>query len=275
MIHRIAVLLFMRDEAVASAKEGAVKMFGGLMLIVGVSLTMGLSGHGPIDAVAEQSVMPPAGQANDPTTPIYTPPKRFLPRARVGGELRGTEGKNPEIQAIVPDHVALTVKKSPAVNWYLSKPTTDEIWFTLVDNRFIKPLHEGPIPSPKEEGIYTIDLKDFGLNLEPEVQYRWYVSLIRDANSHAPDIVAGGIIERCEFNACLTEVAPDLTCNQQSVYTNARGGFWYDAMSCLCTLIETKPTDASLRRLRAQLLKEIGLHGVAEWDLRSIQAPTR
>jgi hypothetical protein len=236
---------------------------------------MGLFGPATTLVVADQPAVSQSGPTEDVQLPIYTPPKKLTQRARVGGELRGTEGKDPEVQAIVPDHVALTVKKNPALNWYLSKPTTDEIWFTLVDSRFIKPLHEGPIPSPKKEGIYTIDLKDFGLDLDPEVQYRWYVSLIRDANSHAPDIIVGGIIERCEFNACLIVGSPDLTCNQQSVYTNARGGFWYDAMSCLCTLIETKPIDASLRRLRAQLLKEIGLHGVAEWDLRSIQAPAR
>jgi hypothetical protein len=87
MMHRIAVLLFMRDEAVASAKEGAVKMFGGLMLIVGVSLTMGLSGHGPIDAVAEQSVLEQASQSEDTLSPVYIPPKRLTPRARVGGTL--------------------------------------------------------------------------------------------------------------------------------------------------------------------------------------------
>jgi hypothetical protein len=67
----------------------------------------------------------------------------------------------------------------------------------------------------------------------------------------------------------------DLSCDRQSVLRNAVRGFWYDAMACLCELIEANPSDHMLRRQRAALLKQIGLHGVAEWDLRSVQAPSR
>ena len=52
-------------------------------------------------------------------------------------------------------------------------------------------------------------------------------------------------------------------------------GFWYDAMACLCGLIESNPTDQGLRRQRAHLLNQVGLSEVAKWDLRSIQAPVQ
>lgn len=224
-----------------------------------------------------QSDLPAASPEKSPdelSQPLYAPPKNFTPRARVGGELRGTDGKDPEVQALVPDHVALTSKKTPSLNWYLSKPTTHEIVFTLMDTRYIKPVHEGIIPAPKKEGIYSIDLANMGLTLEPEVQYRWYVSVIRDSNSHASDIVAGGMIERCEFSACVTEMNPVLTCaSADDVMKNARAGLWYDAMGCLCNLIDQSPKDDKLRRLRARLLKDVGLNGVAEWDLRSLFTP--
>lgn len=211
----------------------------------------------------------------DPSLPIYTPPKKLVPRARVGGQLRGTEGSDPEIQALVPDHVGLTVNQTPTLNWFLSKPTAYTVRFTLVDNRSIKPVYEAPLPSPKAAGIQSIKLKELGLSLEPEVQYRWYVSVIRNPASPSQDIVAGGVIERCEFNACLVEARPELSCTTQSVLNNARQGFWYDAMACLCTLIDVSPGDAPLRRMRATLLKQVGLHGVAEWDLRSLSALAR
>lgn len=224
-----------------------------------------------------QSDLPAAPPANTPdelSQPIYSPPKRFTPRARVGGEYRGTDGKDPEVRALVPDHVALTSKKTPSLNWFLSKPTTYEIVFTLMDTRYIKPVHEAPIPTPKKEGIYSIDLKSMGLTLEPEVQYRWYISVIRDSDSHASDIVAGGMIERCEFSACVAEFSPVLTCSSvDDVTKNARAGLWYDAMGCLCSLIDQSPKDEKLRRLRARLLKDVGLNGVAEWDLRSLFIP--
>ena len=142
--------------------------------------------------------------------------------------------------------------------------------FTLIDIRSVKPLHEGPIPTPAHAGVQSLNLKDLGLALEPDVQYRWYISAIRNPDSPSQDIVAGGVIERCEFSTCLVEMEVDLSCDRQSVLRNAVRGFWYDAMACLCDLIKTDQQDASLRRIRAALLKQVGLNGVAEWDLKSV-----
>lgn len=238
-----------------------------------VILVLWQGGSARTCAASEQAVTPQAGSVEDPSLPIYTPPKKFSPRARVGGQLRGTEGNDPEIQALVPDHVGLTVSQTPVLNWFLSKPTAYTVRFTLVDNRLIKPVHEASLPPPKEAGIQTINLKELGLKLEPDVQYRWYVSMVRNPDSPSQDIVAGGVIERCDFNECVVVPGAHLTCNVQGVTENARAGLWYDAMACLCDLIKANPTDVQLRRQRAALLKQVGLHGVADWDLRSVPAP--
>ena len=220
---------------------------------------------------SEQQTTTVANQSDELSVPIYTPPKNVVPRARVGGEMRGTGGNEPEVQALVPDHVGMTTSRTPALNWFLSKPTTHDIRFTLVDNRLIRPLHEALLPKPKEAGIQKISLKDLGVALDPNVQYRWYVSVIRNPDSPSQDIVAGGIIERCELSECLSVMDARLTCSKQAVIENARAGFWYDAMGCLCDLITNEPSDTHLRRLRAALLKQVGLNGVADWDLRAIQ----
>jgi hypothetical protein len=219
--------------------------------------------------VTDQLIVAQASQLEEPPLPIYTPRQKTTPRARVGGGLRGTDGKEPEIVALVPDHVGLTVKQAPSLNWFLSKPTSLPMRFTLIDSRSIKPLHEGAIPTPAHAGVQSVNLKDLGLTLEPDVQYRWYVSAIRNPDSPSQDIVAGGVIERCEFSTCLVEMEVALTCDRQSVLRNAARGFWYDAMSCLCDLVTANQKDASLRRMRAALLKQVGLNSVAEWDLKS------
>jgi hypothetical protein len=104
-------------------------------------------------AATDQGIQAPAGQLKDPSMPIYTPrdKNKTVPRARVGGSLRGTDGKDPEIVALVPDHVGLTVKQAPALNWFLSKPTSLPIRFTLVDTRTVKPVYEGPIPHQRRQ----------------------------------------------------------------------------------------------------------------------------
>jgi hypothetical protein len=266
------MLPFARNVSVESGKEGAVKTFIGFLLIVVAGLAVVLSGSGPIDAVAEQSVAVQTGQTEDSQFPVYTPPKKLTPRARVGGTLRGTEGTNPEFVALVPDHVGMTVKQTPTLNWFLSKPTTYPIQFTLNDIQKVQPLYEGVLPPPKQAGVQSIDLKALGITLEPNVQYKWFVSARPNTSSHSEDIVAGGMIERCEINDCLITIGPVLTCDQPSVTFNAKHGLWYDAMACLCNLIDANPGDPSLRRLRAELLRAVGLHGVADWDLRSIQS---
>ena len=244
-------------------------------LLSGLILSMGLFDPTTTPAVAGQPSVAQSESTVDVPLPIYTPPKKLTPRARVGDGLRGTDGSDPVLVALVPDHVGLTIKKAPVLNWFLSKPTTYPLKFTLIDIRSVTPMHEGLIPTPVHAGVQSINLKDWDLVLVPDVQYRWYISAIRNPDSPSQDIVAGGIIERCEFSTCLVEMEVDLNCDQPSVLRNALRGFWYDAMPCLCELIDSTPSDQALRRQRAALLNQIGLTGVAEWDLRSIQAPAR
>lgn len=205
------------------------------------------------------------------TMPTYNAPPHVTPRARVGGGLRGSEGSDPAVAALVPDHVGITVKQHPELNWFLSKRTSLPIRFTLIDERSIRALVEKSITAPEKAGVQAIKLSDIDFALQPNVQYRWYVSLIKDIDSPSRDIVTGGIIERCEFSECLVLDATT-TCSRDAVALSASKGFWYDAMACLCGLIETDPDDIGLRKQRAALLKQVGLHEVAEWDLSSPHA---
>lgn len=211
-----------------------------------------------------------AAGTTDAEVPVYNAPSNTMPRARVGGSLRGSEGDDPVVAALVPDHVGITVKQHPALNWYLSKHTTLPIRFTLIDERSVRALVEKLITPPNRAGVHAVKLEEVDFALQPHVQYRWFISLIKDSDSPSRDIVTGGIIERCEFSECMVLDA-STTCNQEAVMTSAAKGFWYDAMACLCDLIEKDPADMVLRKQRAALLKQVGLHEVAEWDLMQMQ----
>jgi hypothetical protein len=208
----------------------------------------------------------PRVAADGEQLPSYHAPQHTTPRARVGGTLRAADGDDPAVAALVPDHIGITVKQHPVLNGFLSKPTTLPIKFTLIDERAIRALVEKSIASPAKAGVQAIRLDDIEFELEPNVQYRWYISLIKDTDSPSQDIVTGGMIERCLFSECLFLDAPT-TCSREAVMATAAKGFWYDAMACLCDLIESNPTDTHLRRQRVALLRQVGLHEVAEWDL--------
>ena len=242
---------------------------------LGLSLVIGMLSTATVGVAADTPTAAQVRQQEESPLPVYTPPKKLLPRARVGGTLRGTDSAETEIVALVPDHVGLTVKQTPTLNWFLSKPTPYPLKFTINDDRKVRPIYEGSLATPQAAGVQSIDLKALGLTLEPNVQYRWFVSASPNPESPSRDIVAGGMIERCEFSECLTVTSVNVTCDRESVRTNALIGFWYDAMGCVCSLIEKEPADPSLRRLRAALLRQVGLNGVADWDLSSIQSRAR
>jgi Domain of Unknown Function (DUF928) len=254
--------------------EHTVKPVLAFLLITTMSVSLTIMEPAQAKGRSNQSNALQVSSPEDPSLPIYTPPKKLSPRARIGGSFRGTEGNYPELTSIVPDHVGWTGQQAPELNWFLSKATSLPLTFILRDNSSGKPIHEGPLPSAKGAGFQSVSLKDLGLKLEPDVQYWWYVSAIVDPDSPSKAIVAGGVIERCEFTECAT-VGYVPSCDRESYTLNARRGFWYDAMSCLCDLIKVNPTDFQLRRDRAALLKQVGLHDLAEWDLKSIQAPAR
>ncbi len=206
--------------------------------------------------------------------PQYNAPSNMTPRARLGGSLRGGEGEDPAVAALVPDHVGITIKQHPALNWFLSKQTSLPITFTLIDERSIHALVERPLAPPHQAGVHTVKLEDLGFALQSNVQYRWYISVIKDSGSPSQDIVTGGMIERCEFNEC-SILGAMTTCTREAVMASAVKGFWYDAMGCLCDLIESNPADTALRKQRAALLRQVGLHDVADWDLAQSHARQR
>jgi uncharacterized protein DUF928 len=175
-----------------------------------------------------------------------------------------------DLVPLVPDHVGLTMKKYPSLCWILINrpPVAATIMFSLVDSRYIKPILEVQLPSSilteKNETCHCVNLKDYDIQLEPDIQYRWYISIAQNRESHSQDIVAGGVIERCSFEECLVILDIPSRCDMQAVNSFARSGFWYDTISCLCDLIKSNPDDKSLRRLLHSLMRQGGLQKLEE-----------
>ena len=153
----------------------------------------------------------------------------------------------------VPQGAVFTVRKSPVLYFYLSPATSAEIRFTLVDTRQLPPVAEFVLPSPARPGFVPIRFADHHLVLEEDVQYRWYVSVMRDPKSHASDIVAGGMIERVDPR--LVDYYGQ-SCDLDSVPQAAKAGLWIDAFACLNELIEASPENEKLRRLRERLWRD-------------------
>jgi len=163
-----------------------------------------------------------------------------------------------------PDHVALTTQESPSLCWLQKQPIAERnIIFILKDPRDMKATVEIKLPSSiiADEGgkCRCVHLKDYNVQIEPDVQYRWFLSTVKSSAVETRHLIAGGVIERCSFQDCLIVDDLPLGCDEKAVMSFGRAGLWYDSISCLCQLIEADPRNEKLRRLLDRLVKDAGI----------------
>jgi hypothetical protein len=197
----------------------------------------------------------------DLAIPVYKPRKENAARARIGGHSRGEDVNAPELIALVPDHVAFTIRGGPSLCWYLSTRSSKPITLTVVDSRGIRPILEQSLPSPARAGIHCVRLREYGIDLREQEQYRWFVTLVLNPDRPSQDIVAGGVIERIPLDeACaLSMPCTWTTCELEAVYRYAESGLWYDAIACLLELMERERDPSRLQQMLDGLLKQSGI----------------
>ena len=235
-----------------------------LTLLVVVTLTWALSWR---HAVWFQATLPDSHAADvvmapESPLPLYKPRKEHGPRARIGGQSRGAEPGVPLLIALVPDHVAFTIKGDPSLCWYLSLQTTRAITITVIDSRGIRPILERTLPSPVPAGLHCTRPREYGIELREQESYRWFVTLVVDPDKPSRDIVAGGTIERIPFSEACALGMPCTwtTCDRDAIYRYSESGLWYDAIACLLDLITYEGDKQSLERMLHHLLKQSGVN---------------
>ncbi|MBI4002561.1 MAG: DUF928 domain-containing protein [Nitrospira defluvii] len=230
-------------------------------------LVVAMTGPGSWHNASWLPFSPPDSDAADLVTspelrmPLYKPRKDNAPRARIGGQNRGVESGVPILIALVPDHVAFTVKGNPSLCWYLSMQTARTVTITVVDSRGIRPVLEQSLPSPIRAGIHCTRPREYGVEFKEQEAYRWFVTLVVDPDRPSQDVVAGGMIERISFDeACALGMPCTWTaCNREAIDRYSESGLWYDAIVCLLELIEHDEDKQTLQRMLDHLLNQAGV----------------
>lgn len=211
-----------------------------------------------------------AAQVAAGAMPVYRPPLRGAPAARVGGGTRGAAAQSFTLSVLAPDHVGLTSQPQPTLFWYLSRSVQAPLVVTLIDDAGVEPLLEAPVEPPVRPGIHAISLRRAGIRLRPDRDYQWFVSVVNDPRRRALDVVAGGGIRYHSPDEALARRLVDRQ-GDDRVRAFAEAGFWYDAISTLGDLIDhsTPARRALLRRERASLLTQVGLLEAAHYEAHS------
>ena len=206
------------------------------------------------------------------STPVYKPPLRGSPGGRVGGGTRGVSLETAvSLSVLVPDHVGITLQSQPHLYWFISKKTTQPIEFTITEKDAVKPVLEARLKPLEKAGIQCIRLADHGVQLRPNVPYKWVVAVVTDPARRARDVLSGGMIELLPASADLSATLGK-TPKAGQAFVLAQEGIWYDALAGFSDRINATPKDLPLRKQRAALLEQVGLNEAAEFDLKEARS---
>jgi hypothetical protein len=199
-------------------------------------------------------------------TPLYKPPSRGAPAGRVGGATRGeTERESFSLLVLAPDHAGFTTQQQPCLYWFISKPTTYSVELTVTERNAEKPLAEKAVKRPEKAGIQSACLADYDVRLSRNVHYKWFVTLVTDAEHRSKDILAGGVISLVDpQEALLVKLKEEDSSKAPSIYAEA--GLWYDSLEAISKMIDASPANMNFRKQRASLLEQVGLVEVAEFE---------
>ena len=200
---------------------------------------------------------------------LYQPPRGLgAPSAgrRVGGGTRGTNKSIPILSVLAPGHIGLTVREQPDLYWFASDVVTNPVELTLTLEKGDTPLLERRLPVPIHAGVQRVRLSDYGIKLIPGEHYNWSIALVLDPKRRSKDVIAVGAIERVE-RAGLDQAALAAVPTTDSFYRFAADGLWYDAVMAISELIESAPANPALRKHRAELLDQVDLSEVGNFDL--------
>jgi len=193
--------------------------------------------------------------------PVYVPPRRGAPLARVGGGTRGTGDKQPFVAVITPEHAGLTSTAQPSLYWYVSEVVQARFEFALINDNEIDPIIEVVSDKQVNKGLNSLDLSDHGVKLVPGVAYQWSVALVSDAGRRSGDIVSSGQIEYVTLSDEQEAQRPIAAEAMAGFY--AGQGYWYDTFAAMEDMITSNPGDATLKSQRAALLEQVGLNEVS------------
>jgi len=179
----------------------------------------------------------------------YNAPNPDQPGLRI--DARNADNQFPSIVTLSPNHVGQTGQKQPVFYWYLSKSTEFPLDVIIAEEGNLVPLLNIQLLPPLQSGINELPLKDYGLSLLPNVQYRWTVRILSPQASERS--TASGVIQRIESSSGSS------TSLEYSPQDYAEKGLWYDALTALNLLIQGNPNNDDLLAQRASLLKQVGL----------------
>ena len=126
-------------------------------------------------------------------------------------------------------------------------------------------MFEITLKPPLAKGVHALRLAEHGVTLKPDIEYQWFVAVVRNPAQRSNDVLAGGTIKRVSADpAVQSRLKQTAQAQWPGVYAEA--GIWYDAIDQLSKQISADRNNRQLREQRAALLEQVGLREAAAFD---------
>ncbi len=209
------------------------------------------------------------------------PPDRGAPGDRGEGASRGPEAPTTPL-ALVPMYQSLRQEREEVTIvtqvWGLTTSERSPLWFSIPYGRSSrvsldftlkdaagKTLYQTKLPLPEKPGIVSVRLPATVPPLAVGQMHHWILTSRPLSSLREPIEVTtleGWIQRRQPDSQLIRELAKATPQQRAALY--AQKGIWYDALTTLAELRQSRPADRSIQTDWATLLRSIDLEKVAE-----------
>lgn len=168
------------------------------------------------------------------------------------------------LSVLSPDHIGLTMFEQPALFWFIAQLTSQPVDVMITDEGNTQRLLDVRMLPPIRPGIHKVELKDYGIRLQPNMTYQW--KIILRGNTPGEDHTTSGWIMRIAPPAQVAALIHLPSITSISPRPLVEAGLWYDAIWTLSERIQSQPTDTTSLTQRADLFEQVGLLRPAQQD---------
>jgi hypothetical protein len=161
--------------------------------------------------------------------------------------------------------------EQPALFWYIAQPTSQSVDVLMTDEGNSQILLDVRMLPPIRPGIHKVELKDYGIRLQPNTTYQW--EIILKGMTPGESYTSSGWIMRVTPPPNVATLAQLPSINASPPQPLVEAGLWYDAIWALSERIQTQPTDTISLNQRANLFEQVGLLPPAQQDRQHAQKP--
>ncbi|MEM9217178.1 MAG: DUF928 domain-containing protein [Cyanobacteria bacterium P01_F01_bin.150] len=198
-----------------------------------------------------------------------------FPGRRVGGGSRGECPSNGPFVALSPEsHLIKTANANPTLYFLLPNSNQPLQLELVIKSREGDTVVNTVFEAISNDGISGVVLPERTVSLELEQDYKWYLSIICDANhsSRAQNPIVFGWMRRVADPSTVTEMDTEDVTQMVQEYQEAE--LWQETISTLIQSQSTQTSDSELVALWGELLEAEGLSQVLANAFTDNQLPS-